>query len=370
MTVPRGAFELHRPNTADASPLRAWSAADQLVLDHLDTDDLGRVLIVNDEFGALAVGLHDAERVVWSDSALSRDAIRLNLVENNIARVAAFVRGHEVPTGRFDTVVVRVPKTSALLEYQLQMIAPCCDADTRVVGAAMARHVHSSTTQCFEASFGPTTTSRATRKARLIHAEHTGRGPLPETESRSFVTDSGVMIAEMPGTFSAGRVDIGSALLLRVLAASDAPAVGAVVADLGCGNGVLAATLATHWPDANFVLLDVSDLAIAAARQTFARNGLSEQGTFLAADGFGEIAAESIDMVVTNPPFHQGHALDADMTDRLLADASRALKRDGVLYLVAQRHLQLHTRLKRWFNSVEVASKHPSHVVLVGSHPR
>lgn len=382
MISPRGSWTLRRPHTEDVSPLRAWSAADQLLLDHLGpvdghTGGLGRTLIVNDEFGAVCVGLGDAEVTVWTDSALSRRGINDNRAANGQDPLGdRSLTGDQLPQGLFDTVLVRVPKTAALLDYQLFAVAHCCGPSTQIVGFAMARHIHRSTTEAFETRLGSTATSRAVRKARLIHVTPDSGlvgpkakaldGGAAATSFAEFVTDQGLRVVELPGTFSAGHVDVGSALLLETLRESEPPGVGATVLDLGCGNGVLGASAALQWPDTHLTLVDVSDLAVTAARETCERNGVAaDRLTVHVADGLGHIATDSVDVVVTNPPFHQGHALDADMTDRLLADTARVLKPDGAAYVVVQRHLNLHTRTKRWFSTTEVRSKHPSHVVMV-----
>ena len=372
VSTPRGQFEVVRPHTLAVSPLRAWSAADQLVLDELAIDDLGRLLVVNDEFGALTVALAASEPVSWGDSALSRAAIDANLARNDLAALGSerHLGGDQRPTGLFDTIVVRVPKTLALLEYQLRLLRPDCGPNTRIVGAAMARHIHRTTLAAFEQYLGPTTSSLATRKARLLHVhsiEAPSTGDDTELAGTSFVTRRNVTVVEAPGTFSAGHVDAGSGLLLDVLCdqAESLPRLTARVADLGCGNGVLSATMAKHRPQAHFALFDVSDLAIWSARQTWQANALApDRAAFVVADGFGATEPGSFDVVITNPPFHQGHARDGDLTDRLLADAAQALAPDGAIYVVAQRHLNMHTRLARSFTDVQVLSKHPTHVVL------
>ena len=103
---------------------------------------------------------------------------------------------------------------------------------------------------------------------------------------------------------------------------------------------------------------------MAAATETWDANNLGDRMTAQVSDGFKDMSDGSIDMVITNPPFHQGHALDSAMTDRLLAAAARVLQPGGTAYVVAQRHENLHTRMLQWFTDVEVVSKHPSHVVL------
>ena len=363
MQTERGVVELERLHTPRSSPLRAWSAADVLAIDHVASlGELGRVLIVNDEFGALTCALASEDLTVWTDSALSRSAIGHNLRANGTQHLTSqHVRGHEQPSGPFDTVVVRIPKTTELLRHQLAIIRQVSHPSTTVVGTGMVRHIHTSTVDAFEELIGPTHTSRAARKARLIHAEPTA-APRRLAEPTTFTTASGLHVVQRPGTFSSGHLDVGSALLIETLSQQPAPAAGSVVADLGCGNGVLAAEMALLWPQASFVLLDTSDLAVDAALATWQHNGLASSVRADAADGFSTTPDASIDVVITNPPFHQGHALDPGLTDRLLADTARVLTPGGVAYIVAQRHLQMHTRLLQWFTNVEVLSKHPTHV--------
>ena len=82
------------------------------------------------------------------------------------------------------------------------------------------------------------------------------------------------------------------------------------------------------------------------------------------------VAIGIYDVIVTNPPFHQGHAEDRGLTDRLLQGAAAHLVEGGIVVVVAQRHRELHRRLRRWFGRVETVSAHPSHVVFVAALPR
>lgn len=378
MTGATGAFTLARPHSSPRSPLRAWSTADELLIEHAASAQPGRLLIVNDEFGALSCALADQDPTVWTDSAMSRASIDANLRANDLPPLGSdrSVRGSEPPQGHFDTVVMRLPKSAALLAHQLAVLGGCVHDHTDLVAGDMARHIHTSTVAAFEA-MGPTVTSRATRKARLIHCrpEPAPADPVSASEfgtqhgAAEFGTQHGVVVVEGPGTFSAGHLDVGTALLVDVVGGEAPPPPGSLIADLGSGNGVALASVASAWtdPGLRWLAVDSSDLAVAATRSTWHRNGLPGAFDAVAADGFAGIADESVDVVVTNPPFHQGHAVDPDLTDHLLADAARVLRRDGRAYIVVQRHLQLHTRLRRWFGSVEARSKHPSHVVLLAT---
>lgn len=66
-------------------------------------------------------------------------------------------------------VLIKVPKTLALLEQQLRALRKVVTPDTRIIAGAKARDIHTSTLELFEKVLGPTTTTLAWKKARLIN---------------------------------------------------------------------------------------------------------------------------------------------------------------------------------------------------------
>jgi len=96
--------------------LRAWDAADEYLLDTLAKDLKpsadARILIVNDNFGALAVALSAFLPLAVSDSYLSQQATRLNLAENGLSgHSVKLINSLEPLEGMFDLVLIKVPKT-------------------------------------------------------------------------------------------------------------------------------------------------------------------------------------------------------------------------------------------------------------------
>ena len=81
-STPFGEFRLQRYPARRDEPLRAWCAADLLLLEALYQRDIAgaEVLVVNDEHGALSVALE--ARGLWTDSALSALALKQNLTAN------------------------------------------------------------------------------------------------------------------------------------------------------------------------------------------------------------------------------------------------------------------------------------------------
>jgi release factor glutamine methyltransferase len=74
------------------------------------------------------------------------------------------------------------------------------------------------------------------------------------------------------------------------------------ILDVGTGSGVIALSLAVKFPEAEVHATDVSDEALALARENAARFGLSERVHFAKGDLFAEIEG-GFDLIVANLPY-------------------------------------------------------------------
>lgn len=152
----------------------------------------------------------------------------------------------------------------------------------------------------------------------------------------------GLQVFSGPGVFGQGRIDEGSQLLLSSLqeAQTELPQQGRCL-DLGCGNGLLGAWMLRQSPNLQLLASDVSGFALAATRQTLQANGLVAEvhpGDIF--KGLEAVCpAQSLDWIITNPPFHTGTATDYELSQRLIAEAPYFLKPGGQLWLVANRFL-------------------------------
>jgi len=185
--TPFGAFQLNRLPVLKRENLRAWDAADEYLLQQIAEDNLlaegEPVLVLNDAFGALALGLKQGAVTSWNDSVISHQAARFNRQQNQLATDFVAVPSTELPTGPFKLVVIKVPKTLALLEHQLALLSDAAsgllEQGARVIAAGMVKGIHTSTLALFEKYLGPTTTSLAKKKARLIFPQITALQPQP-----------------------------------------------------------------------------------------------------------------------------------------------------------------------------------------------
>lgn len=184
-----GSFYLQRFPVHKKETLRAWDAADEYVLHHLEEnqllhDDIS-LLIVNDGFGALSVSLSHYTPVVMTDSYLSMQAISLNLKNNDLDyESVTIINSLHAPDSVLektaDIVIIKVPKSLAMLEDQLHRIRAAVDGSTRIIAAGMTKRIHNSTLSLFEKIIGPTKTSLAHKKSRLIFSEFDAGLAVPE----------------------------------------------------------------------------------------------------------------------------------------------------------------------------------------------
>ena len=156
--------------------------------------------------------------------------------------------------------------------------------------------------------------------------------------STGFVVEAGI--------FSTDHVDPGSALLAEHLPAN----LKGGAADPGAGWGFLSHALMQKNPDLKALHLFEADArALACARRNLA--GFSLQPEF----HWHDVAAGlpgGFDVIVSNPPFHAGHAEDVELGRAFIAAAARALRPGGRFWLVANRHLPYETALAAGFASV------------------
>lgn len=372
MQVPQGEFRLHRWPRQAKDPLRAWDAADEYLLQHIAQmadRSLSRglsVLMVNDAFGALSVALAGQHRV-WmsSDSFLAHQAVRANLESNGLASNAVEVLDSlTLPEERVALVVLKIPKSHGLLEDQLFRMRPLLADGAVLLAAGMSRAIHTSTLKLFERIIGPTRTSLAKKKARLIFSEfdaerNPGGSPWPSTYR---IDEVGLDLSNHAGVFSARKLDIGTRFMLQHLPESST---GSEVIDLGCGNGALGIALQKIHPEISVTYVDESFMAVDSARRNHAGVFPEDRSTrFVVDDCLQSQPSRSADLILINPPFHQQHAVTTAIARRMFKDARRVLRPGGECRIVANRHLGYHQLLRKLFNSVEVVASNSKFVVL------
>ena len=75
------------------------------------------------------------------------------------------------------------------------------------------------------------------------------------------------------------------------------------IVDIGAGSGAISVALAHHLPKARIATTDLSEAALAIARENVRSNGVADRICFLQGDLLAPLAGEKFDIIVSNPPY-------------------------------------------------------------------
>ena len=273
-------------------------------------------------------------------SALPRT--RLHLIErfrpdHDALRAQGFDVGY-TPEGRYATTIVRLPRARALGQALIAEAVSQCDGDI-IVDGQKTDGVDAMLRAC-----------RARANVDLSIARGHGklfRFPARGAETQDWAARPSVVSGgyrTMPGVFSADGPDPGSQLLTEEIRGR----LGGRVADLGAGWGYLAAQILQDDGVASLELVEADHIALECARH----NVTDPRARFHWADATRFEADAPLDAVVMNPPFHQSRNADPALGGAFIASAARNLAPDGVLWMVANRHLPYSAALEAGFHDV------------------
>ena len=283
----------------------------------------GTALVLDDQTGHIASELRDfgVEVTTWN---------------------RAEVQGPTwLPEGRWDTIISRLPKGKKTLQMYIHGAASrleegglhlLCGANDEGVKSAGKR---------LQEVFSEVSTAQTRRKCRLFSARS------PSGEARSDLDawavdcqEDGLAWVSFPGVFSHGRIDLGTQELVRCMPLPDP---GTRVLDFGCGAGLLSMSLRKRRPELSIDLLDIDGLAVEAARRNL------PDCRVIHSDGWEQVGGERWDLILSNPPFHDGVARDHGVLDRLVRQAPDYLAPGGALMVVCQRNVPVMDRLVETF---------------------
>ncbi len=363
-----GDFELLRRPPTPHLPLQAWDAADEYLLSGM-AGDVGaetNVLVINDQFGALAIACSAANVCSWGDSYTAHCATLDNFARNRLdSSRLVLLPSTELPAERFDHVLWRIPKTLRFFQQQARALQTCVGGTAVVLASGMQKHLPPRTLELLRA-FGEIETFPTLKKARLfairLHRDGSD-GEMPGAQPLK-IAEHDLSLHAGPNVFARDTFDIGTRFFIEQF--SQLPRAGRI-ADLGCGNGLLGLRVKQLQAEAQVEFFDESYQAIAAAKKNYAANGLSllaPDAHFHSDDIFSHYAGEPFDLILCNPPFHQGHVVGDHIAWQMFMQSKSHLRGGGELWIVGNRHLDYHIKLKKIFGNCRQIAAHAKFVVL------
>lgn len=178
-----------------------------------------------------------------------------------------------------------------------------------------------------------------------------------------------LQIANLPGVFSHGKLDLGSKMLLdylpHLLPQFERAKPSLNILDFGCGCGVIATAIGKLFaaleqeikpPRANIDALDANAIAISCSQLTAALNSCPINHV-LSCSLSSLPQAKKYDLIVSNPPFHSGQVQDLSISRNFIYQAAQLLNKNGKLLLVANSFLPYQQHLKQAFSNCQIVAK-------------
>jgi 16S rRNA (guanine1207-N2)-methyltransferase len=375
---------LRRHPDLEADNLVAVDATDRLVLTEssaaieatagaeTEPGRPGRVVVVGDHYGAMTLGalaLHGASSVrvhqdsITGEQALAQNASRAGLADG----FSQLPLTQELFTGA--TVVIgQLPKSLDGLREIAQLASAHAAPGVTVFLGGRVKHMTHAMNEVLSESFTDVRASLAHQKSRVLVASdpRQGLGAGATTYPRlAQHLDLDLWVCAHGAAFAGTKVDIGTRFLLTFLDRMHPAARSAV--DLGCGTGVIAMALARARPQLSVLATDESAAAVSSTLATASANGLTERVQVLRDDAMSTLADASVDLIVCNPPFHQGTSVSSGASVKLFRAAGRVLEPGGQLWTVFNSPLPYQSQLTRAVGPTRVVGRNPKFTVAVST---
>ncbi|TKB49696.1 methyltransferase domain-containing protein [Ferrimonas sediminicola] len=352
-------LRLRRFPETQQSELIAWDAADELLMLNALPEVRGRLLIINDHFGALGCAAARLNPIWVNDSFVAHQALKQNLDLNALPRPAHCLADLDQLTEPVDQVWIKLPRNLRYLEHLLDWLNGHLPQGTPVVIAARLKEMPSTLKALTEHYLDEIQPSRIRKKARLLSGVTSNRRASEPLVLTWQAPATEFLLENHPNTFAGQKLDVAAHLMLTHI-----PHGHRRIIDLGCGNGILALAAAKANPDAHILAVDESWHGVTSCRANLARVLPAERFEVHWDDCLTEVAPASADLVLCNPPFHQQQAVTDHIAWQMFRDAKRALAKGGRLRVIGNRHLGYHIKLNRLFGKVETVAANAKFVIL------
>lgn len=297
-----------------------------------------------------------------------------------------------IAPAQIDLALTQLPKSLEELRYFSRALAGAEAAAENThqplvfIAGGNNKHMSRSQNEVLAESFSDVYASRGRGKFRCL----IGVGLRPNAKPYQPITgkldlpclNQPATLYGVGGVFSGGKADHGGEFLVQraiedylQLLQISSPAVPNkrelqaqrrkfTLLDLGCGNGLVSRAFADVFPHVQIFATDISADAITSTHLTMLSEILDGRVKISWDDAAHSIPDETMDLVLLNPPFHNGTEIDPTLVQHLLDAAQAKLRASGLLYFVHNSHLRYRPEVEARFSTVEEIARNSKFTVL------
>ena len=299
----------------------------------------GQADLLDDRLGVLALRVTRAGQEAPEPSQLDRH------------QLAALV-------GQYDYVIIQIPKNMSFFEDILCHLTQHLHAQSKVICGSMVKHLAPTSFDLLNKYIGKTTTSLAQKKARLVFADFEKTAVMSPYPLSVKIDSFEIPFINHSNLFSRDKLDIGTRFFLEHIPRGDFKS----ILDLGCANGIIGIKAKMTNPGASILFSDDSAMAIESARTNY-ENNFQDEATYFWTNCFEGQPGNTLDLVLCNPPFHQGNTIGDFIAWQMFQDAYDALKSGGTLRVIGNSHLGYQIKLKKLFGNSHIVATNNKFII-------
>lgn len=261
---------------------------------------------------------------------------------------------------RFARIVYRVSKERSLVHHCINQAASALRTSGQLILLGRKNEGIKTHARNAEQVFTGKAFSKKHGLCYTVELNKTGGSgdPLPSDNYPRLrqIEAQGLHFYSKPGIFGWNKIDRGSELLIDVLQAhSDEFTTDGSLLDLGCGWGYLIlATAKLNFSER--VATDNNVTAILAAQRNFEEAQLDVSTL---TDDCGSHLNTCFNLILCNPPFHQGFSVSEELSKKFIQQTARLLKPKGAALFVVNQFVPLEKLAEGQFTQVAMlAHKH------------
>ena len=271
-----------------------------------------------------------------------------------------------ITPGKYDVIAFRVTQGRPLVNHLINTARDSLQPGKALHLAGFKQEGIKTYITCACEQFGSTAEAIETRDgARCVRIVRAMPGPgdqivsaLPTDDyvKLRLIEAGGLTFYSKPGVYGWNKVDEGSRLLIDAIPNLTHKS----VVDLGCGYGYLSIS-AFRLGAASVTATDNNAAAIAACSENFLHFKIP--GDVIPSD-CGDSLNMKCDVVLSNPPFHQGFKTSKTLSQRFVAAMSRLIKSQGEAFMVCNSFLPYEEVASQYFTDIRRVYNGPRFKVL------
>lgn len=273
------------------------------------------------------------------------------------------------PSNSFDAIYFRVPKEKAIVHHIINSAAVWLKPGGSLFLAGYKNDgikTYASKAADYLGELKDKQRGDKTAMLFTIAVDTIGDTPLDDknySQARKVELKEKATFYSKPGIFGWDKVDQGSDFLISYLPEllRRYKPLPETILDLGCGYGYLSFS-ASQLHGARFTATDNNIAAVAMCRKNFAEYGV--HGEAILDDCALHIQGQ-FDLILCNPPFHQGFDIEGDLTERFLQQSARLLAPKGLALFVVNSFIPLERKAAGLFSTIEVVANNRSFKLVV-----